>query len=457
MYSDMSMRTIARSSSNRNAASALVSSVLPTPVGPEEQERAHRPVRVLQSGARPAHRLRDRGDRLVLADDAGFQRLFHVQQLAALAFEHLLDRHPGPARHDRGDVLGGDRLLAHHPASLFGLGFGEPLFEVGDDAVGELAGPGPVAAALHLLQFDARLLQLLLQFLGAGQLLLLGLPLRGQFGRLLLELRQFLLQPLQPLARGRVGLLLQRLALDLQLHDAAVELVQFLGLRVDRHAQPRRGLVHQVDRLVGQKAVGDVAVGEGRGGDDRRVGDAHAVVQFVFFLDAPEDRDRVLDRGLADIDRLEAAFERGVLLDVLAVLVECRRADAVQFAARQRRFEHVGGVHRAFRLAGADKGVQLVDEQDDPFGARGDFLQYRLQPLLELAAVFGAGEHRAEIERQQFLVLEALRHVAIDDALRQPFDDRGLADPGLADQAPGCSWCGARGPGSCGGSPRRGR
>ena len=34
MYSDMSTRTIACSSSNRKLASALVSSVLPTPVGP---------------------------------------------------------------------------------------------------------------------------------------------------------------------------------------------------------------------------------------------------------------------------------------------------------------------------------------------------------------------------------------------------------------------------------------
>ncbi len=34
MYSLMSMRNNALSSSNRNAASALVSSVLPTPVGP---------------------------------------------------------------------------------------------------------------------------------------------------------------------------------------------------------------------------------------------------------------------------------------------------------------------------------------------------------------------------------------------------------------------------------------
>src|SRR5438309_1593587 len=35
MYSDISMRMSACSSSNRNSASALVSSVLPTPVGPK--------------------------------------------------------------------------------------------------------------------------------------------------------------------------------------------------------------------------------------------------------------------------------------------------------------------------------------------------------------------------------------------------------------------------------------
>ena len=64
----------------------------------------------------------------------------------------------------------------------------------------------------------------------------------------------------------------------------------------------------------------------------------------------------------------------------------------MQFAARQGRLQHVGGVHRAFRLAGADERVQFVDEQDDALGARGDFLQYRLEALLELAAVFGAGE-----------------------------------------------------------------
>ena len=62
---------------------------------------------------------------------------------------------------------------------------------------------------------------------------------------------------------------------------------------------------------------------------------------------------------------LEAALQRGVLLDVLAVFVERGRADAMQFAARQRRLQHVAGIDRAFGLAGADHGVQLVDEDDD--------------------------------------------------------------------------------------------
>ena len=64
----------------------------------------------------------------------------------------------------------------------------------------------------------------------------------------------------------------------------------------------------------------------------------------------------------------------------------------------------------------------------------GDFLQHGLQPLLELAAVLRAGDERAHVERDDPLVLQPLGHVAADDALRQPFDDRRLADAGLADQ-----------------------
>ena len=63
-----------------------------------------------------------------------------------------------------------------------------------------------------------------------------------------------------------------------------------------------------------------------------------------------------------------------------------------------------------------------------------DLLQHGLQAFLELAAILRTGDHRAEVERQELLALQRLRHVAVDDAQRQALDDGGLADAGLADQ-----------------------
>ena len=138
--------------------------------------------------------------------------------------------------------------------------------------------------------------------------------------------------------------------------------------------------------------------------------------------------------GSPDVHLLEPTLERGVLLDVLAVLVERGRADQAQLAARQHRLDHVAGVDRTFGAARADDRVQLVDERDDLALGVGDLLEHGLEPLLELAAVLRAGDHRADVERDHALVAQALGHVAFDDAPREPFDDRGLADAGLADE-----------------------
>jgi len=168
--------------------------------------------------------------------------------------------------------------------------------------------------------------------------------------------------------------------------------------------------------------------------DQGVVRDPDAVVDLVPLLQPAQDGDRVLERGLAHEHGLEAPLERRILLDVLAVLVERRRAHHVQLAARQRRLQHVGRVHRPFRRARPHQRVQLVDEDDVPaLGAR-DLLQDGLETLLELAAVLRTRDERAEIERDQVLVLERVRHVPVHDPLRQPFDDRGLADAGLSDQ-----------------------
>ncbi len=239
----------------------------------------------------------------------------------------------------------------------------------------------------------------------------------------------------EPLDRRVVGLLLERELLHLEPVDLAAELVDLLRRGLDLHPQPGRRLVDEVDRLVGQLPAGDVAVGEGGGRDQRGVGDADAVVRFVLLLDAAQDLDGVLDRGLADEDLLEAALEGGVLLDPLAVLVERGRADHVQLAAGQHRLEHVAGVHRGVAAgARADDGVQLVDEGDDLAAGVLDLLEHGLEPLLELAAVLRAGHHRGQVEREHPATLERVGHVTCDHALGEPLDDGGLADAGLADE-----------------------
>ena len=137
---------------------------------------------------------------------------------------------------------------------------------------------------------------------------------------------------------------------------------------------------------------------------------------------------------LADEDRLEAPLERRVLLDVLAVLVEGRRTDGAQLAARQHWLQHVGGVDGALRRTGADDRVQLVDEEDDVAGRVLDLREDGLESLLELAAVLRPGEQCTDVERPHALALEPLGDVAGDDALRETFGDRRLPHAGLADE-----------------------
>ncbi len=63
-----------------------------------------------------------------------------------------------------------------------------------------------------------------------------------------------------------------------------------------------------------------------------------------------------------------------------------------------------------------------------------NFFQDGLQAVFKLAAKFGSGEHRAQIEGDNALVAQDVRDVAVDDAAGEAFDDGGFADAGLADE-----------------------
>ncbi len=262
----------------------------------------------------------------------------------------------------------------------------------------------------------------------------LVLPLRAQTRQLLVQIGELTLHLLESVGGCLVLLLAQRSALDLELLHAPLHLVDLRRNGVDLHAQPRGRFVDEVDRLVGQEASGDVAVRKRRRRYESRVGDAHSVVHLIALLETAKDPDRVLDGRLVDEHRLEPSLEGRIALDVLAELVERRRTDRAELAAREHRLQHVRGVDGAFGGAGTHERVQLVDEHDDLAVGLGDLLQEGLHPLLELAAELGARDHPGQVERDHALVLQRFGNVAGRDALREALDDRGLAGARLPDE-----------------------
>ena len=159
--------------------------------------------------------------------------------------------------------------------------------------------------------------------------------------------------------------------------------------------------------------------------------DAGAVEGLVLAAQAHEDLLGVLDARLLDEDGLEAARERGILLEVLLVLVERRRADDLDLAARQGGLQDIGRIECTFCRARADERVHLVDEQDDR-AVLAHLVNEPLEALLEFTAVFCAGDERSERQRDDLLVLQHVRHRALDDALRESLGDGRLADARLA-------------------------
>ena len=262
----------------------------------------------------------------------------------------------------------------------------------------------------------------------------LGLADRAR-GQVAVELGQARLEPVDLVldaARVLVGLGVDRgLLLGLHRLDPRAQAGRLGVAAAQLHARGR--LVDEVDRLVGQPVLGDVAVRQPRGRLERGIVDLDVVVGLVGRAQPAEDRHGLLDRGLLDHHGGEAARERAVALD-RAVFGQRRGADHPQLAAGEHRLEHVGGVHRALGLAGAEHGVQLVDEQDDPALGRDDLGERGLHPLLELAAVLGAGEHAGEVKRHHPRLAQGLGHVAVGDPEGEALGDRGLADAGLADQ-----------------------
>ena len=77
--------------------------------------------------------------------------------------------------------------------------------------------------------------------------------------------------------------------------------------------------------------------------------------------------------------------------------------------------------------------MDLVDEENGVLVLL-DLLHHLLEALFEIAAIAGAGEQRAHVEREHRRVGQNFGDVRVDDLARETLGDRRLADARIADQ-----------------------
>ena len=124
---------------------------------------------------------------------------------------------------------------------------------------------GYLCLAFHL--FDVRFL-----VLDSCHIAFLLCPTGVHLGGLSLEGVELLLDVGELGIRGVIGsgaspVPLDGFALNLQLLDLPIEVIQLFGFRVHLQPQFSSRFVHEVNGFIGQETVGDVACGEGYGSD----------------------------------------------------------------------------------------------------------------------------------------------------------------------------------------------
>ncbi len=225
------------------------------------------------------------------------------------------------------------------------------------------------------------------------------------------------------------------LALNLQLHHLAVQLVEFFGHRVYFDAQLRGGLVHQVYGFVGQEAVGDIAMRKLYGGNDGIVFNAYPVVKFVFFCQPAQDRDGILHIGFIYYYRLEATLQSLVFFDIFLVFFERGSTNGVELAPGQCRLEEVGGIHSAVASGTRpNQGMYFIYKKYDFTFRIHHFFDNGLESFFKFSFVFGTCYQQAHVEGDNGFGFQIFRYIACYNALCKPLCNGCFAHARLSEQ-----------------------
>ena len=216
-----------------------------------------------------------------------------------------------------------------------------------------------------MIGFYLLVFNLLLCVVNKVKVFLLRLPLRSEAPIFFLQIGNIFFGLLGAVLALLILLHLERFAFNLKLHQATLDAVEHAGHAVVLNAKSAGCFINQIDRLIWEESIGDVAGAHLCSGDQRTVLNTATVVGFVFTLDSTENCNGVEHAWLADIDGLEAPLKCGVLLNVRSILIKRGGANGAQLTATERRLEQLPRAWASRIGAGTDDGVDLINEEND--------------------------------------------------------------------------------------------
>ena len=193
---------------------------------------------------------------------------------ARVLFEHAGDGDAGPLADDGGDVFLVDFFFQHAGdagvAALRSVQLLELFFELGHFVVLDFGDAIELALAGLLFGFEAEGFNFLFQFADAADGFALFGPARAKGSDLFGKRGGVALDDLAALDAVGVGFALEGFAFDFERGFLALELIDLSGHGADLDGERGGGFVDEVDGLVGEEAVADVAMRERGGGNDGR-------------------------------------------------------------------------------------------------------------------------------------------------------------------------------------------
>ena len=236
------------------------------------------------------------------------QHVGKAQEFLLFALNKTRDRHTAPLGNNLGDLLGGNLFLEKFGLSLVDLEFFQLCLQLGNFSMAQLGELVEVVSALGFFKFDAGGVKFFANLAHAINGGFFFFPFCLEAGGLRAGVGELLAQSCETMLGGVVLFQLECGLLDFELEHAALERVEFLRSGIHLGADHRTRLVHEINGLVGQETVGNVAIGQGDRRDQCVVLNAHAMKKLKALANAAQDRDRVLNGRRLDEHRLETTL-----------------------------------------------------------------------------------------------------------------------------------------------------